>query len=389
MKWLSFVICLLSLNAVRAAPGGDVIGNGGDGVVVDGQLYLLDLVEFGNHKRPYIDANAKAEENDLATLSKVAHLPIDRALLAKKISEIRTISPILADSLVQAVRMYTWNLVDYDLVDVGDENTIVDLPRTQIAIRTRKMILINQTAIERLDAINRVALILHEVIYAMILPTRILDRREWFYQKSFVAREINAYLFSEDLHINGEEGLREKLQNPGTVSYYLPSWYWWEFASLRDQVKALSVAPVVKQMTESLRISYRFVVPYLWQQQPSKSRPVDRKEKYLFGSSASIEKYQIGCSSNDFQPKTYQITMLLDETTVDLKFEEILTPSGRQIYLRASRTSASDWFGASRPDLKDKVIRNAEYVAVPGKPGHFYESGCVKFLSEILRQVFK
>lgn len=59
----------------------------------------------------------------------------------------------------------------------------------------------------RFDTDNKVALILHEAVYALIRPHEIEDKL--FRQDSFRAREINGYFFTPDLRRKGPNDLHQ------------------------------------------------------------------------------------------------------------------------------------------------------------------------------------
>ena len=371
MKWLSFLICLLTLNAAHAAPGGDVIGNGGDGVVIEGQLYLLDLVEFGNFKLPYFDPNSRAESSDLAVLKSISHLPVDHSLLARKIGEIRALSPLLADSLLQAIRMYTWRLVSYELVDVGDENTVVNLPRTQIAIRSRKAIMIFENELLRLNDANRVALILHEMIYAMITPvkTRAASRLE--YQQSSVAREINSYLFTESLRSEGHAGLRKLFSIGSSDRTYLPLY--------DDSIGIpLTSQSLVTDEFDSTLIGYEYI-------RAAVRGVVEPNADYrisMFAQNKSVPEtsFQEACLlRRESAPSVLRIDFDKAIQYIRLKFAEIPTPDGRQTYLSRELGTTLGW--SFKPFAN---IQKPAYVVDNERPGFVYEPKCVKFIRETL-----
>jgi|GEM_PF-5555691 len=213
---------VLTLNAF-AGPG--TVGNGGDGVEIDGKLYLLDLVEFGgregDHITPHIDPSIEPRESDLERLSALDSLNdsgvvIDKREIAAKLAEIRAVNPGLAEALLRVIGMYEWEYSNYPLVDVGDENTKVNLPRVQLGIRQRTRIDTAREALLRLQQNNRTAYVFHEIVYALVRPTPIVTNgeRPLVAQRSSVARQITAYLFSRKLKERGNAGLLDAFKIP-------------------------------------------------------------------------------------------------------------------------------------------------------------------------------
>ena len=352
-----FAMIVLFCQLTYAAPGGDVIGNGGDGVVINGQLYLLDLVEFGNFRAPYFDPSSQASASDIEQLNVLEDIPVDRDLIARKIAEIRKQSPLLAEVLLQGIRMYSWHLAAYELIDVGDENTVVNLPRTQIAVRSRKTILVSETEVTRLDAANRVALVFHEAIYALIRPKKITGEKGSFeYQQSSVAREINSYIFSKKLSSRGLEGL-EKIVRIESGGPYLP---------IDEYIAKTTRAKVGSGFFFDTEIEFTYF---------KFSQGLYPDLLFARGVPVSEQDFVSYCARKDESlPKLINFDLRGISLSAELKFDEISTPDGRQMYLK---------FGSSYSDADGTAsssIEAAKFIPVPGQPGYVYEPRCVKFL---------
>lgn len=84
-KWLLMVFVTAFSVAAHA---GKEVGNGGDGVIHNGRLTLLDFVENGIEE-PYIDLTVRVP-SDISTLLNRGNLPkeIPNNLLAAKLAEI-------------------------------------------------------------------------------------------------------------------------------------------------------------------------------------------------------------------------------------------------------------------------------------------------------------
>ena len=202
--------------AISASAGPRVVGNGGDGVYMDGQLFLLDLVESGEHLKPYIGPDAVDAKTEQVLAKSLALIPVDGALLSRKIQDIAKLSGGLATAIVHAIRTYSWKIVSYDLKNVEDEDTVVSFPLHQIAIRKQNQILINAKLFSELNPDNQVALIIHEAIYALVTP---VETEKGFRQSSSDARRAVQAVFQEKMTF---DGLVSAVKRFGDDTPYLP-----------------------------------------------------------------------------------------------------------------------------------------------------------------------
>jgi hypothetical protein len=181
-------------------------GNGGDGIEIDGKLYVLDLVEAGVEDAPYVgpvDRIAPMIRRRIEAHFSQTHFPVE--LIATKLADIEAVDPVMAHILLRGMELYNWRLVNGGLVDIQDENSLLDYANlSQLAIRRNSTIMINRVLWERLDAANRAALVFHEIVYALVKPVTAGERLT---QDSVVARELTGYLFSQDLPRQGIVGL--------------------------------------------------------------------------------------------------------------------------------------------------------------------------------------
>lgn len=187
-------------------------GSGGGKVVAIRKHYsVLDLFEAGVDEAPYF-TDGKVDPNIRAMVNE--RLPIrDRSgalhfLVAKKITEIWKVAGQydLAFHLLETMKSYQWNMINGPLKPIDDiGQTIVD-PKAlvQAAIRDgQQRISIDKQVWTRMDDANRAALIVHELLYAILPP--VIERTGAapgdvkVYQESSVARRIVGFVFSSDL----------------------------------------------------------------------------------------------------------------------------------------------------------------------------------------------
>lgn len=205
MNFLSFLaLVLLTTSPIFASDK----GNGGDGIIIRGKIYVLDLVESGVEEDPYFDSSIKTDPKIKARIEKI--LPAKdypTELLANKIQEIAKLDPIYAQILLRTMELYNWRQVNSALLDIKDETSILAYKNlVQLAVRKNTFILIDKGLWAKLDAKNQAALIFHEVLYAYMKGNN-----------SDHVRELNGYIFSEFFHLQGLEGF---IRLAGRPVYY-------------------------------------------------------------------------------------------------------------------------------------------------------------------------
>ena len=210
MKLLMIFILSVTLgnHAFALSEGGNV-GNGGGGVLIGGRYYLLDLVEAGIEQNVDLDLQKyetliKSWNNDnTREVRKVFYnLTLDGPLADQKVSEgvlalLLRFRPMEALAIIGGIQTYSWNMVNFELQSLDNENSSLDLKKlqmVQIAIRRDRSILINKAIYDEMDTANRVALIFHEILYAFLIP-EVRDNFE--FQNSWQARQVVGALFAK------------------------------------------------------------------------------------------------------------------------------------------------------------------------------------------------
>lgn len=168
LRMFILLVCLLVSPALLA---GTFFGNSGDGVDDGVHLYVRDLFESGTATQPYFGTISDPRFERQFNL---AHFQELRPLMARKLSDLNRAYDGLGDLLLQAIAMYHWEFTDLPLELIPDIEQ-VKLPesvrRVQLANRLGGSILISRPSWSRLDLSNRVALILHEASYSLLVPT--------------------------------------------------------------------------------------------------------------------------------------------------------------------------------------------------------------------------
>ena len=218
MKILLLAIFCLPLLAWAGNEG----GNGGDGVFLNGKYYLLDLVEFGVQEDPYFNHDVAINpvieskvESAMADLPQNNKFTFVKRLLAQKLSEIELVDPLIAVSLLFSIDFYQWRIVLPQLINIKDENSLLrDQDFVQLAIRRDQVIMLNSQFWSILEPAQVAALILHEAIFSLIIPSlqaipseseSTRERSLQAIQESKFARQINGYMFSREFSTKNKD----------------------------------------------------------------------------------------------------------------------------------------------------------------------------------------
>jgi hypothetical protein len=196
---------MLSLAGAQAHAGGD-IGNGGNVLKTPSGYRVLDLVEAGVADGPlihYQNPDPKLAENvneGFVSFALTSHVTAsDRLVLINILSGMPREQ---AYALLAGIGAYRWNFVRGPLSRVDDVDSALQYPQedlVQAAVRVGFAIEIRLDIWEQLDARNRAALILHEVVYAYMAPEEVVDPlsgRKYFAQSSLLARQMVGVLFA-------------------------------------------------------------------------------------------------------------------------------------------------------------------------------------------------
>lgn len=187
------------------------VGSGGAGILKDGKLYLLDLFEIGLEE-PAIDFTIKEDQDVLVRAAAMPHFGSEeQKLFAKKITEIRRVAPRFANVLLLAMSKYQWYLVDTPLALIKEE-TPLDLSKfemVQIANRLENRIRIYRPYWEILTPLNRVALVIHELVYSIHRPVMVSREKAAFSVDAVRVRSIVAWALSSELTKSSLEAVEQ------------------------------------------------------------------------------------------------------------------------------------------------------------------------------------
>lgn len=196
---MRFIFAILALLACGSAHAGFFVGNGGEGIEIDGKLYMLDLYTVGAHAHPYVGTRIDPHLPALPPNLLPSDLPRD--LLQRKLTDINAAAPGLGDYLVAVIESYHWLVLASGMQPVtpDPQDPIIGLPDSQripLATRLQMNIYIDGSQWPRLDDNGKVALILHEAIYSLVKPVD--DGSGNMRQPAYIVRAINGNFFTAD-----------------------------------------------------------------------------------------------------------------------------------------------------------------------------------------------
>lgn len=166
-----FSSVLFSSMSWATGGGGVVVDGGGGGVEINGQVYLSDLYEMGNHKHPEIlteevDAVLYESLRQNEGFSTVSDLTLK--VLTRKLSDILAMDPVLGSAVAEAIRLMNWNFTSSALIQTDDTKLCpVDVTVIQLAVRQGNVVNVSQKVFEQMDVYNQAALIVHEAVHAV------------------------------------------------------------------------------------------------------------------------------------------------------------------------------------------------------------------------------
>lgn len=148
------------------------VGNGGEGIQVNGQLYTRDLYDYDLHLNPWFGTSI--DSRILTEVRAWDELPLNetqKLLLARKLTDVETVHRDLGRGLLMALRYFDWSFTSESVTLIEpDELRKMVLPEQRVAIANRyyHSIQLNKVHFDRLNDENKMALILHEAIYALM-----------------------------------------------------------------------------------------------------------------------------------------------------------------------------------------------------------------------------
>lgn len=203
------IVFILALLAPLSSNAYVRIGNGGEGVLVDDQVYVRDLYEQGSHLHPrfgsQISTSLLGAWNN-TTLAK--QFSSEKSLVLQKLTDIEMTFPGLGFATMQALEKYNYLFVDMLELLANDSPTVPESQRIQIAVRYYKTIYLSKTAWGKMSLESKAALLIHEGLYGLAKIT--CDENDC-QQKSKQVRPLIGRFFSSASHDELKALIRENL----------------------------------------------------------------------------------------------------------------------------------------------------------------------------------
>lgn len=148
------------------------VGNAGEGILIDTGVYTRDLYDYNLHVSPWIGLEASPSlKMQVAAWNSLGLSEDEIHLLARKLTDLNKSHKYLGDEIFEALRFFTWQWTDQDLVLIEPDEVRTPVPpgqRIPIANRYLKSILVQRQNFARLDPANKIALLLHEAVYSLM-----------------------------------------------------------------------------------------------------------------------------------------------------------------------------------------------------------------------------
>lgn len=167
------IVIIIQINSFFAYAGGggiETVG-GGNGVLIQNEVQLLDLVEAGFSSRqvdPNVIEKYFHQYNDIQY--SLSHLELKNkvslSILSYYIHQIWKSDPFLGQGLVKTIQLYNWFFIDQELKFFTPE-TVIKNELVQLAIRKGVAVYIDERLFNRMDPYQKVGLILHEAFAAL------------------------------------------------------------------------------------------------------------------------------------------------------------------------------------------------------------------------------
>lgn len=193
MRGLFFLFTLLCFSGPSFAS--IFVGNGGEGVVLEGQVYLRDLYDNHIHLDAKVGPQINQEIQKRVKKSPVLKLGVSEDLLARKLTDLNYMSPRLGLYVLAAMDVYEWVFVDHQLAPIqGDGTPFSEIEYIPLANRYLNTIRLQRQSWEKVPPVHRVALVIHEVLYSLMEP--ICSADGLCSQSAAYTRELVAWSFS-------------------------------------------------------------------------------------------------------------------------------------------------------------------------------------------------
>lgn len=314
MKHLLSLLTVLFPTLLYAG-GGTLVGNGGEGILQDGRLYVRDLIEYGVHESPWVGSEVNADlRREIHSWRDLRLNYAQKEILARKLTDANRLFPRFGTYIADAIQFFSWRFLDVRLGLFPEQFTLIPYPvdkRRQIASRYLHSIVVDNKEFDRLDDVHKVALFVHEAVYAMARVVLTHDSSKPL-QDLGATKAIVAGLFTSPEYRN-DVALRTVIK----ASLMIPAWARYETH------KASSVLKL------AFRLSGFFMKPILEKESAS---GFDRNFRRSLISSF-CESVEVDSIHSDTEERRV-IEIDLGQSPIQLRPEYYSGAAGMQIILR-------------------------------------------------------
>jgi hypothetical protein len=230
MRVIALLLLLLTMLPAGASRG-YVVGNGGDGIEINGRLVLADLVAHGLEDRALLPEGKPSLEMYIAAANAGYPRGFPVMKFARKLEELESRMPGLAGLVLLAYSRYNWRSTSsaqeggFSDDDLGSEFwSRFHGRRRQLAWRFQNEIYLLKPEWERLDDQNKIALVFHESLSGLLRlkPAKPgadqgMRRRRAYIQSTRALAHVVAAMMDpsrKDL----ETAVRQELRVPGALT---------------------------------------------------------------------------------------------------------------------------------------------------------------------------
>lgn len=150
--------------------------------------YSLDLVEWGIERDNFKEQDLTADQDVLNLVSQKIRTEqsFPREMFAKKMTALKSSYPLYYQIALQVFTNYNWRFINAELEDINDATSNVKLDSNrmkQAAIRYGDLIQISNYVWNRMNELNQLALVYHEINFAIQKLESYVPRP--YYQQSY------------------------------------------------------------------------------------------------------------------------------------------------------------------------------------------------------------
>lgn len=184
------------------------VGNGGHGKIINGRVYLMDLVEVGMVEPEYNDyipdwvkkhGHFEPTRKRIKEALGTEELPLDE--ITEVILSISQKDPLVANTLLDAMKLYRWVIIDEEFKLLPLDGNIIENKEGDIVLlanRRGRTVHISRPYLRRMNKKHQGALVIHEVTCPLVPPRKVMtaDGSEMYAQDSARGREITGLFYT-------------------------------------------------------------------------------------------------------------------------------------------------------------------------------------------------